>query len=62
MMAVDIQMTPTFSAGKPRKLFDEPYERSVALWANYDASPDGQRLLMVRREKPRRRRRTSTSC
>ncbi len=52
VMAVDIELTPLFSAGTPRKLFDGPYERSVALWANYDASPDGQRLLMVRRENP----------
>jgi Tol biopolymer transport system component/tRNA A-37 threonylcarbamoyl transferase component Bud32 len=50
MMAVDVQTTPTFSAGKPRKLFERAYERSLALWANYDASPDGQRLLMVRQE------------
>ncbi len=50
MMAVDVQTTPTFSAGQPRKLFDKAYERSIALWANYDASPDGQRLLMVRQE------------
>ena len=44
--------TATFTAGKPKKLFDGPYERSNALWANYDASPDGQHLLMVRRETP----------
>jgi hypothetical protein len=50
MMAVDVQTTPTFSAGKPRKLFERAYERSLALWANYDAPPDGQRLLMVRQE------------
>jgi eukaryotic-like serine/threonine-protein kinase len=50
MMAVDVQTTPTFSAGKPRKLFEKAYERSLALWANFDASPDGRRLLMVRRE------------
>ena len=50
MMAVDVQTTPTFSAGKPRKVFDTTFERSIALWANYDVSPDGQRLLMVRRE------------
>jgi Tol biopolymer transport system component len=50
MMAVEVQTTPAFSAGKPRKLFDKAYERSLALWANYDASPDGQRLLMVRQE------------
>jgi Tol biopolymer transport system component len=50
IMTVDVALTPAFSAGKPRKLFDGPYERSVALWPNFDASPDGQRLLMVRRE------------
>jgi eukaryotic-like serine/threonine-protein kinase len=50
MMAVDVETTPTFSAGKPRKLFERAYERSLALWANYDASPDGQRFLMVRQE------------
>jgi len=50
MMVVDVQTTPTFSAGKPRKLFERTYERSLALWANYDASSDGQRLLMVRQE------------
>jgi serine/threonine-protein kinase len=50
IMAVDVQTTPSFSAGKPRKLFDRTYERSLALLANYDASPDGQRLLMVRQE------------
>jgi Tol biopolymer transport system component len=52
MMAVDIQTSPAFSAGKPRTLFDKPYERSNALWANYDAAPDNRHLLMVRRETP----------
>jgi len=51
VMAVDVELKPTLSVGKPRKLFDKPYERSIALWPNYDASPDGQRLLMVRRER-----------
>jgi eukaryotic-like serine/threonine-protein kinase len=49
MMVVDVQTAPTFSAGRPRKLFDRTYERSIALWPNYDAAPDGERLLMVRR-------------
>lgn len=26
------QTTPTFSAGRPRKLFEKEYERSLALW------------------------------
>jgi len=52
MMAVDIQTSPTVSAGKPKKLFEKSYERSNALWANYDVAPDGQHLLMVRRDVP----------
>ena len=52
MMAVDVETSPTFSAGKPRRLFDTPYERSIALWANFDASADGQRLLMIKRGNP----------
>ena len=52
MMAVDVETSPTFSAGKPHKLFDTPYERSIALWPNFDASADGQRLLMVKRGNP----------
>ena len=52
IMAVDVETAPAFSAGKPRVLFEKAYERSIALWANFDASPDGQRLLMVKRENP----------
>jgi Tol biopolymer transport system component len=52
MMAVEVKTAPTFSVGKPKRLFEKPYERSVALWANYDVALDGRRLLMVRREAP----------
>jgi Tol biopolymer transport system component len=52
IMAVDIETTPVFSAGKPRKLSETAYERSLAMWSNFDASGDGQRLLMVKRENP----------
>jgi Tol biopolymer transport system component len=48
MMAVDITTTPTAVVGKPRKVFERPYNRSLALWQNYDVSPDGQRFLMVK--------------
>jgi Tol biopolymer transport system component len=48
MMAVDVETTPTFSAGKPRRLFEKPFERSIAFWPNYDVSADGQRLLMIK--------------
>ena len=40
MMVVDVETSPAFSAGRPRKLFDRMYERSIALWPNYDAAPD----------------------
>ena len=32
MMVVDVETSPSFSAGRPRKLFDKGYERSLALW------------------------------
>ena len=48
MMAVDVSISPTFSAGKPRQLFEKPYERSNAYWPNYDVTPDGKRFLMVK--------------
>ena len=48
MMAVDIQLQPTFNAGKPRLLF----EISASFLTNpvgaFDVTPDGQRFLMVR--------------
>jgi len=51
MMVVDIQSQPTFSAGKPRVLFEAPQAGFLpfgALGADYSVSADGQRLLMVR--------------
>jgi eukaryotic-like serine/threonine-protein kinase len=48
MMVVDVTTTPTPVVGKPRKLFEGPYNRSGAIWPNYDVSPDGQRFLMVK--------------
>jgi hypothetical protein len=47
-MAVDIELTPAFSAGKPRPLFAGPYERTPSTFPNYDVSADGQRFLMLR--------------
>ena len=49
MMAVDITTEPTFSAGKPRVLFESDYYQSSA-GREYDVTPDGQRFLMVRTE------------
>jgi hypothetical protein len=53
-MAVAVQLTPTFSAGNPMKLFDEG---SILLdgrfigtgtQRTYDVSRDGQRFLMIK--------------
>jgi eukaryotic-like serine/threonine-protein kinase len=49
MMAVEIATGPTFTVGKPRRLFERPYERSQAFWPNYGVTADGQRFVMVKR-------------
>ena len=48
MMAVDIATQPSFTVGKPRMLFDGPYLLTPTTSPNYDASPDGQRFLMLK--------------
>jgi serine/threonine protein kinase/Tol biopolymer transport system component len=48
MMAVDIAMQPTFSAGKPKMLFEGPYVPTPRSFPDYDVSPDGQRFLMLK--------------
>jgi Tol biopolymer transport system component len=48
MMSVSMSPGPTLTAGKPQRLFERPYEQTLALWANYDVSADGQRFLMVK--------------
>ncbi len=50
MMAVETTMQPSFSAGKPRVLFEGQYLTSVfpIPGTAYDVSPDGQRFLMVK--------------
>jgi serine/threonine-protein kinase len=48
MLVVDISTSPTLSSGKPRRLFTGAYERTLALWPNYDVANDGQRFLMVK--------------
>jgi hypothetical protein len=47
-MSVDVKTSPTLVVGKPRRLFEGRYETSEGVWANYDVTPDGQRLLMVK--------------
>ena len=51
MMVVDIQTQPSFSAGKPRQLFEGPYAGNIvgATWiADYSIAPDSQRFLMLK--------------
>ena len=48
MMAVEIATRPSFSAGKPRVLFEGQYVPTPATIPNYDVSPDGQRFLMLK--------------
>jgi hypothetical protein len=48
MMAVDYQVQPTFSAGKPHVLFEGSFTPSPRSAPNYDVSPDGQRFLMLK--------------
>jgi serine/threonine-protein kinase len=54
IMAVTVQLTPTFSAGNPAKLFDAPGLLLDARFGNsgtnrtYDVSRDGQRFLMIK--------------
>jgi serine/threonine-protein kinase len=48
MMTVDIATQPGFAAGKPRVLFEGPYDPPPVPVANYDVSPDGQRFLMLK--------------
>jgi hypothetical protein len=50
MMAVETTLQPTFSAGKPRMLFEGRYLTTgyPLNGTAYDVSPDGQRFLMVK--------------
>jgi Tol biopolymer transport system component len=48
MMAVDVATEETFSAGKPRVLFEGPYVPTPRSFPDYDVSPDGQRFLMLK--------------
>ena len=48
MMAADVTTQLSFSAGKPRMLFEGQFEPAPATFPNYDVSPDGQRFLMLK--------------
>jgi serine/threonine-protein kinase len=56
IMAVDVSQSPdrqgggpsSFSAGKPRTLFEGPYLPTAGSLPYYDVNPDGQRFLMLK--------------
>jgi len=48
MMAAETVTQPTFSAGKPRMLFEGPYVPTSQFVSFYDVSADGQRFLMLK--------------
>jgi serine/threonine-protein kinase len=49
MMAAGVEFKPTFTAARPKLLFEGHYVPSApSFLANYDVSPDGQRFLMVK--------------
>ena len=48
MMTVEVSTEHTFSAGKPKMLFEGPYAPTPRSFPDYDVSPDGQRFLMLK--------------
>jgi serine/threonine-protein kinase len=48
VIAVDIHAGPPIAVGKERRLFAKPYNRSNGYWPNFDVTPDGKRLMMIR--------------
>jgi serine/threonine-protein kinase len=48
MMVVEYQTEPTFTAGKPRLLFEGNYVTGAGAGAFYSVAPDGQRFLMTK--------------
>jgi Tol biopolymer transport system component len=49
MMAVSIETSPSFKAGKPKMLFEKMYY-SYSYTSSYDIHPDGNRFLMIKAE------------
>ena len=47
VMVVPLQLTPEFSAGKPKLLFEDRFAYINYRWRNFDITPDGQRFVMV---------------
>jgi len=52
MMVVEVSNQTSFTASKPRLLFEGKFLLTPATSPNYDVSPDGQRFLMVQAAEP----------
>jgi len=58
MVAVDVALRPSFTAGKPRKLWQGPYSHGLSSLcgapgpssSNYDVTPDGAKFLMIKED------------
>ena len=48
LIAVPVQTSPTFSAGRPDLVFDGPYAVGGSTGPSYDIAADGQRFLMIK--------------
>ena len=48
VIAVDITTGPPIEVGTTRRVSARPYNHSNGYWPNYDVTPDGRRLLMIR--------------
>ncbi len=48
VFAVDVATAPSLRLGTPHRVLERPYKRSNAVWPNYDVTPDGTRLLMIK--------------
>jgi len=60
MMAVAVSTAPTFTAGRPQRLWEEHYSHGMSTScgppgptsSNYDVTADGKRFLMIKDEAP----------
>ena len=52
LLAVSVRLSPAFSAGEQRRLFDDTYEIEHRDDRNYDVSVDGKRFLMLKVDRP----------
>jgi serine/threonine-protein kinase len=48
MMSVEIAAGPPIQVGTERRVFERGYNRSEGFWPNFDVTPDGRRLILIR--------------